>query len=106
MKLPLEIEKNKTKLISLCSKYKVNRMFIFGSAVKGNFNSASSDIDLIVEVEDMPPAEKGELLMRLWSDLENLFSRKIDMLTTANVKNPFLRREIENSKFLIYDRAG
>ena len=106
MKLPLEIEKNKTKLISLCNKYKVNRMFIFGSAVKGNFNSTSSDIDLIVEIEDMPPAEKGELLMRLWTDLENLFSRKIDMLTTSNVKNPFLRREIENSKFLIYDRAG
>lgn len=106
MKLPIEIENKIDKLISLCNKYKVNRIFVFGSIVKGNFNPKTSDIDLIIEIEDLPPSEKGELIMNLWSELESLFSRKVDLLTNLNIKNPYLRTEIENSKYLIYDRAS
>jgi predicted nucleotidyltransferase len=106
MKLPIEIENRIEKLIVLCNKYKVNKLFVFGSVVNGSFNSQSSDVDLIVELEDLPPSEKGELLMKLWSELENLFARRVDLLTTLNIKNPYLRNEIENSKLLIYDRAS
>jgi predicted nucleotidyltransferase len=106
MKLPNEIENKIDKLVVLCNKYKVNRIFVFGSIVKGNFNPQTSDIDLIVELEDLPPSEKGEILMKLWSELEDLFARKVDLLTTLNIKNPYLKNEIEASKFLIYDRAS
>jgi len=106
MKLPIEIENKIEKLITLCNKYKVKRIFVFGSIAKGNFNSKTSDVDLIVELEDLPPSEKGELLMKLWTELEDLFARKVDLLTTLNIKNPYLRNDIENSKFLIYDRAS
>ena len=106
MKLPIEIENKIEKLITLCNKYNVNKIFVFGSIVKGNFNPKTSDIDLIVEIEDLPPCEKGEKLMKLWSELEKLFARKVDLLTSINVKNPYLRKEIENSKFLLYDRAS
>jgi len=106
MKLPIEIENKIEKLVELCNKYKVKRIFVFGSTVKGNFNPQTSDIDLIVELEDMPPVEKGEILMELWAELENLFGRKVDLITNMNIKNPYLRREIENTKFLIYDRAS
>jgi len=106
MKLPIEIENKIGKLILLCNKYKVKRIFVFGSIVKGNFNPRTSDVDLIVEIEDLPPSEKGELIMNLWSELETLFARKVDLLTNLNIKNPYLRNEIENSKYLIYDRAS
>jgi len=106
MKLPVEFENKIDELIILCDKYKVNRIFVFGSIVKGNFNPQTSDIDLIVELDNVSPIEKGELLMKLWSELENLFARKVDLLTNLNIKNPYLRNEIENSKFLIYDRAS
>jgi predicted nucleotidyltransferase len=106
MKLPIELEDKTEKLIALCNQYKVKRMFAFGSMTKGNFNPQTSDIDLIVELEDLPPSEKGEILMDLWSELEDLFARKVDLLTNLNIKNPYLRNEIENTKFLIYDRAS
>jgi len=106
MKLPIEIENKIDKLNALCNKYGVNKVFVFGSIAKGNFNSKTSDIDLIVELKDLPPIEKGENLMNLWTDLERLFARKVDLLTTLNIKNPYLKNEIENSKFLIYDRAS
>ena len=106
MKLPKEIENKIDKLNILCDKYGVNKVFVFGSIAKGNFNSKTSDIDLIVELNDLPPIEKGEILMKLWNDLENLFARKVDLLTNLSIKNPYLKKEIENSKFLIYDRAS
>jgi len=106
MNLPNEIENKLDKLFELCNKYKVIRLFIFGSLSKGNFNSETSDIDLIVELEKLPPIEKGENLMRFWSELEKLFTRKVDLLTEKNLKNPYLKNEIENSKLLLYDRAS
>ncbi len=106
MKLPIEIENKIEELIALCNKYKVKRIFVFGSIAKGNFNPQTSDVDLIVELDDLPPIEKGELIMKLWSELEKLFARKVDLLTNLNIKNPYLKNDIDNSKFLLYDRAN
>jgi predicted nucleotidyltransferase len=106
MKLPVEIENKRFKLFELCDKYKVLKLFIFGSATKGNFNTETSDLDLIVEMTDLNPAEKGETLLKLWTELEQLFNRKVDLLTEKKIKNPYLIKDIENSKLLLYDRAG
>jgi predicted nucleotidyltransferase len=106
MKLPDEIESKIEELNSLCIKYRVKKLFVFGSIVKGNFNANTSDVDLIVEVENLPPEQKGEILMKLWTELELLFSRKVDLITNMNLRNPYLKKDIENSKILLYDRAG
>ena len=106
MKLPDEIESKIKELNSLCIKYRVKKLFVFGSIVKGNFNANTSDVDLIVEVENLPPEQKGEILMKLWTELELLFSRKVDLITNMNLRNPYLKKDIENSKILLYDRAG
>ena len=106
MKLPVEIENKRYKLFELCDKYKVLKLFIFGSATKGNFNTETSDLDLIVEMTDLNPDEKGETLLKLWAELEQLFNRKVDLLTEKKIKNPYLIKDIENSKLLLYDRAG
>lgn len=106
MEIPIEIENKIDKLIILCNKYKVKKLFVFGSIVNGNFNNKTSDVDLIVEIDNLPPEEKGEIIMKLWTELELLFSRKVDLITNMNFKNPYLKREIEKSKFLLYDRAS
>jgi predicted nucleotidyltransferase len=106
MNLPEEIENKLDELFGLCNKYKVNRLFIFGFLSKRNFNSKTSDIDLVIELGDLPPVEHGETLMKFWSELKSLFSKKIDLLTLRSRKNPFLKKEIEDTKLLIYNRAG
>lgn len=106
MNFPKEIESKLNDLFKLCNKYKVNRLFIFGSLSKGKFNLKTSDIDMVIELEDLPPVEHGENLMKFWTELERLFTRKVDLLTMKSIKNPYIKKEIENSKLLIYDRAG
>ncbi len=102
MNLPVEIENKLDKLFELCIKYKVVKLFIFGSSSKGNFNNKTSDVYLIVDIENLPPVEKGENLMNFWTQLD----RKVDLLTNKNINNPYLKEEIDNSKLLLYDKAS
>ncbi len=105
MKKISEIEKIKPRLIELCKKHNVMQLFAFGSVLRDDFNK-KSDIDLIVELNIENPVEKGEHLMQLWSELEQLFLRKVDLLTSQKIKNPILMEEIEKSKKLIYEQKA
>lgn len=81
----------------------VKRVYLFGSALTSRFDEMASDVDVLVETADIPPEEKGEQLMILWDGLEQLFARKVDMLTENSLRNPFLTKEIEQTRKLIYD---
>ena len=78
-------------------------MYAFGSAVTNNFDPEKSDIDLVVEIKEPDPLERGELLISLWDKLEIFFDRKVDLLTEKSIKNPFLKKSIDETKILIYD---
>ena len=100
------IAKHFDQLVALCKKYQVERVYAFGSVVTGDFKAESSDIDLIVEIAPMPPLEKGENLLSLWNELEELYGREVDLLTDKPIRNPFLKKAIEETKQLIYDREA
>jgi predicted nucleotidyltransferase len=100
----MDWDKYKIGLINICGGNQViKKLYIFGSALTPQFNETASDIDVLVETTDILPEEKGEKLMNLWDDLELLFNRKIDLLTENSIRNPFLRREIEQTRKLVYD---
>jgi hypothetical protein len=61
-------------------KYKVREIGLFGSFVRGE-QVNRSDIDLVVDFEE-PSIEN---YMELSSFLENLFGRKVEILTPAGV---------------------
>ena len=64
MVLPIDIETKLTDLYELCKKHQVSKLFVFGSVSKGTFNPKTSDLDLIVELNNLPPVEKGETLIK------------------------------------------
>ena len=100
----LDFIKYKTGLTSLCEEnHAIKKLYIFGSALTSRFDEETSDIDVLVETTDMLPEEKGEKLILLWDDLESLFNRKIDLLTENSLRNPILKKEIEQTRKLIYD---
>lgn len=101
-----EILKQKTDFTDLCVKHKVKYLYAFGSSTNDKFNHNSSDIDLIVEIDEPDPIERGEKLMSLWDTFETFFHRKVDLLTDSSIRNPYLRKSIDSSKILIYDGKG
>jgi hypothetical protein len=106
MSIPSVISSHFDQVVSLCKKYSVDRLYVFGSAVSENFQFNSSDLDLIVELEPMPPLQKGEHLLALWNELETLFNREVDLLTDKPIRNPYFRKSVEATKQLIYEREG
>lgn len=106
MGIKTEISKNIKSFAAICKSHKVMYLYAFGSSVTTKFNPKTSDIDLIVEIDEANPIERGELLMSLWDKFEEFFNRKVDLLTPSSLKNPFLTTSIDNTKVLIYDGAG
>jgi len=106
MHQPEIILQKRDQLFELCHQFGVKVLFAFGSVVSNQFDPEKSDLDFLVEMEEMPPLERGENLIGLWEALEALFARKVDLITNQPIKNPYLRDSIERSKLLIYDRES
>ena len=66
----------------LNAEYRVSRIGIFGSGIKDEITE-DSDLDLVVELE----GPIGFKFNNLVEYLENLFGRKVDVLTRTGVEN-------------------
>ena len=101
-----EISKRLDVFKTVCSNHGVKYLYAFGSSISDRFDSKTSDIDLLVEIDDSDPIERGEKLISLWDTFEDFFHRKVDLLTDSSIRNPFLRKSIDSTKILIYDGSG
>jgi len=106
MGLPKIIELKFDKLIEICNRNEVNRIYAFGSVVSNHFDPEKSDLDFVVEMNEMPPLTRGEKLIALWEELEDLFGKKVDLISDLPIKNPYLSSSINSTKRLIYDRES
>jgi len=88
-------------LKNLCQQNKVKSLYVFGSVLTDRFNE-NSDIDLVVDIDSNDPFDYADNYFNLKFALQALFKRKIDLLENKAIKNPFIRKNIDNSKFLVY----
>ncbi|MBI2257534.1 MAG: nucleotidyltransferase domain-containing protein [Flavobacteriia bacterium] len=101
-----EISKRINDFILICKKHNVDKLYAFGSSTNDQFNPSTSDIDLIVEINEQNPIKKGEKLMSLWDVLESFFVKKVDLISERSIQNPYFKENIDKSKILIYDGAS
>jgi uncharacterized protein len=106
MALREEIKSRIESFREICRSHQVRYVYAFGSSVTNRFDEATSDIDLLVDINEPDPVERGEKLLSLWDKLEAFFSRKVDLLTDSSIKNPYLRKSIDATKVLVYDGAA
>jgi hypothetical protein len=77
MGIPEIIADKKEQILVLAAKYGASNIRVFGSVANGTANS-NSDIDFLVDMEkDRSLFDMGGLLM----DLQELFGRKVDVVT-------------------------
>ena len=98
------VEEKREEIAALCRMYGVKRLEIFGSAATGDFDSASSDLDFIVDFLDYDSGI-AKRFVRFADAIEALFGRSADFLFNQRIKNPYLREAVEESRELIYDAA-
>ena len=96
------IEQNRDEIKQICTHRRVRRLAVFGSATGDRFDLEKSDIDLLVEFEDMQPAEHAEQYFGLTEDFERLFKRPVDLLELHPIKNPYFRKSLNDTQVVIY----
>ncbi|MCL1910029.1 MAG: nucleotidyltransferase domain-containing protein [Kiritimatiellaeota bacterium] len=96
------IEQKRKNIAEHCRRLNVKRLDVFGSAVSGNFNFNDSDLDFIVEFDYHDKLDLLRRYLDLAENLETLFNRKVDLLTTGSIKNPVFRANVEAAKENIY----
>lgn len=96
------IDRHRDRLIELCRRHGVERMYVFGSAAREDFDAERSDIDLLVEFEHVDPVSLKRHYFTLLDALERLFGRDVDLLTPAMLRNPRLRAAVERTRDLLY----
>ena len=91
------------QLVMLCKKYHVATMYLFGSAVTETFNE-NSDVDFLISFNsDVGLEEYADNYFDLLFEMEDIFDRKVDLVTEKTLSNPYLTYSIEQTKQLIYE---
>jgi len=88
-------------LKKLCEIYKVRSMYVFGSVCTENFNE-NSDLDFLISFDNISIDQYTDNYFDLHYKLQNLFKRRIDLLTESSLSNPYFIKSVEQTKQLIY----
>ena len=99
------IENKKPELQQLYEKYAVKSMYLFGSASTANFND-ESDIDILIAFQEIPFEQYTNIFFAFHQALENLFGRKVNLITERSLTNPFFIQSIDETKQLLYAAWG
>jgi hypothetical protein len=94
-------EKNIEQIKQFCKEFRVKNFSVFGSVLTDNFSS-DSDIDFVVDFDENDPIKYTDLYFQLKDKLEQILKRQIDLIEERGIKNSFFRKEIEESKVVIY----
>lgn len=99
------VESRTDQIRQLCERFGVRRLEVFGSAVNGDFDTTSSDLDFLVEFAPMSPRSHADSYFGLAAALRDLFRRDIDLVEIDGIANPYVRASIERSRAPIYVNA-
>ncbi len=89
--LPLDVN----KLAEFCRRNYINRLALFGSAIRDDFRP-DSDIDVLVEFE--PGHVPGLAFFGMQDELSALFGRIVDLHTPKSLSRYFRDQVLKESK--------
>ena len=96
----LNVDRIKPAIKNLCTRLRVKRLDVFGSATTDRF-APDSDVDVLVVFK-----RDGDGLFDRYFDLkeglEQILNRNVDLVTEASVKNPYFKQEIERTRTNVY----
>lgn len=97
----IDLSPYQSKLKELCHSLSVRRLELVGSAAREDFFPESSDIDILIEFEG--DHALFDRYFELKFGLEDIFGRKVDVIQSGAIKNPYLRTTLEKDRIAIYE---
>ena len=92
---------NLSKSVYEADRKQHNKLFVFGSILTDRFND-DSDVDLVVSFNKAEVSDYFDNYFDFKYSLEDLFGREVDLLEEQTIKNPYLKKNVDATKALIY----
>jgi predicted nucleotidyltransferase len=97
-----ELKERIKDVASLCHRFHVQELHLFGSSTSASSISEVGDLDFLVRFDDMPPALYSNSYFGLAEGLSELLSCRVDLVEEIAIRNPFFREAVEEAKERIY----
>jgi predicted nucleotidyltransferase len=96
------IENRRDAIAAICRKFGVARLFVFGSALRDDFDPARSDVDFLVEFGPMDGYAKAHAYFDMLDELHEALGTDVDLVMAGAVKNRYIAADIERTKQVLY----
>ncbi len=98
-----DIAAHRDEVTTLCRRFGVRRLEIFGSAARGaDFDAKTSDADFLVEFDRDSGHGPLEQFFGFAQALESVLGRPVDLVERSAVENPFILAGIDKARELVY----
>ena len=98
----ITLEEKRSEIITVCRKYGVASLDLFGSGASGDWKTDESDLDFIVSLRAIPDRSIADRYLGLAEDLEALLGRPVDLITSRSIRNPYFRRSVDATRQSVY----
>ena len=95
------VDETREQIARLCQKHQVKELHVFGSVLREDFGQ-QSDVDMAVVFSRTGVAGSFDQYFDFKADLEQLLGRPVDLVCARGIRNSVFRRELEETKRLIY----
>ena len=96
------LQRKHDAIVAACARYGVARLEAFGSALRQDFKLGESDLDLLVDFRPMDSYARVGAYFGLLNELRALLGGEVDLVMVGAIKNPYIARNIERTKQLLY----
>src|SRR5262249_32291096 len=87
-------------LSSLCARWRIKELSVFGSLARGEAGS-TSDADVLITFQPDAASDLWDMV-NLQDELASLFGRPVDLFVEGTIRNPVRRRAILRDKRQLY----
>jgi len=96
------LDQKRNEVADLCRRSGARKLDAFGSVTRADFDPLRSDLDFLVEFDNVLPAAYAQAYFELKEGLEALFGRPVDLLTPSSLANPYFRRRVTAERQTVY----
>lgn len=100
--MSMRIDEKREEIAEACQRYGIERLFIFGSALREDFRPGESDIDLLVKFGPIDISKKFHTFLEARAAFSKILQAEVDLVMSGAVKNKVIAGEINRTKKLLY----
>lgn len=102
--MQFEIGKYAEQIKECCEQFEVRQLDIFGSGARSDFDDQRSDLDFLVTFEETTRIGYFNRYFGLLERLQELFSRRIDLVEEKAIENPYFKKVVAKERKLVFTR--